>query len=187
VLLASVTPHAFFVGWPRRVILVESRMPNALCWSDGTITINTALLHNLKPSDDELAFVIAHEMAHAIRRHGREQASKNVLVGFGAALTGWLFGRRAADWAWLVGHLACLHMSRTDEEEADLVGMRIAAGAGFDPRAALTFLQRVPSADTRTPLDWLSTHPVRRERLRHIRDNLADATSLSTGERLRAS
>ena len=66
------------LGWPRRVILVKARTPNAFCWSDGTITVSTGLLHDLKPTDDELAFVIGHEMAHAIQRHARKQAGKNI-------------------------------------------------------------------------------------------------------------
>lgn len=172
----SVAHRGISPGWPHRVLLVEGRTPNAFCWSDGTITLNTALLHDLKLNDDELAFVIGHEMAHAIRRHGRDQARKNLLLGFGTALTSWLFGRRIADCTWLLGHLACLRMSRADEKEADLVGMRIAAGAGFDPRAAMTFLQRAAAVGTRTPLDWLSTHPLKQDRLRHIRHNLAEAT-----------
>jgi Zn-dependent protease with chaperone function len=81
-LLASVTSPGISsrVGWPRRIVLVEGRTPNAYCWSDGTITVNTALIDGLKPSDDELAFLIGHEMAHAIRRHVRQQASRNVLL-----------------------------------------------------------------------------------------------------------
>jgi predicted Zn-dependent protease len=145
--------------------------------------VNTALLHELKPTDDELAFVIGHEMAHAIRRHDRQQASRNMLLGFRATLTGWLLGCRTADWCRLFGQLACLQMSRTDEKEADLVGMRIAAGAGFDSRAALTFLRRAASSEARTFLDWLSSHPLKRERLRHVQDNLAEEKSKPRVER----
>jgi Zn-dependent protease with chaperone function len=92
------------LGWPCRVSLVKARTPNAFCWSDGTITVSTGLLHDLKPTD--VAFVIGHEMAHAIQRHARKQAGKNILLSFGAALSGWLFGLRAGDWTWPLGRLA---------------------------------------------------------------------------------
>jgi predicted Zn-dependent protease len=156
-------------------MLVEGRTPNAFCWSDGTIAIGAGLIHELKPTDDELAFVIGHEMAHAIRGHGQQQAGRNMLLGFGAVFIGALLGRRASDWAGFLGHLACLRMSRTDEKEADLIGMRIAADAGFDPHAAVTFLQRAARSETGTPLDWLSSHPLRRQRLGHLGHNLTEA------------
>jgi predicted Zn-dependent protease len=172
-LLASLGPGTRSVsGWPHRAILVHGNEPDALCWSDGTITLTTALLRTLNPTDDELAFVIAHEMAHAIRRHGREQGIRNVLLGVGSALTSCLFGRRAGDGTWLLGHLACQCMSRKEEEEADRVGMCIAANAGFDPEAALSLLARAAPAETLTPLDWFSAHPLRQERLRRIQANL---------------
>lgn len=175
-LLATIGPGTPATReWPRRVILVDARTPNAFCWSDGTISVNTGLLQALTPTDDELAFVIGHEMAHAIRGHGRDKTLENVLLGFASALAGFLFSRRAADWAWLFGNLACQRMSRNDEKEADRIGMWIAANAGFDPRAAFTFLEKVATPETRTPLDWFSTHPLRRERLRHIQANLMGA------------
>ena len=120
-------------AWPRRVVLVRSGRPNAYCRSDGTITINTGLLDNLRLTNDELAFVIGHEMAHAIRQHGRTRLGRNILLGLGSVLTGLLFGRRSAEWASLLGNLTSLRLSRSDEKEADLLGMRIAADAGFVP------------------------------------------------------
>jgi predicted Zn-dependent protease len=72
----------------------------------------------------------------------------------------------------LFGHLASLRVSRGDEKEADLLGMRLAADAGFDPKAALTLLQKASRSGTGTPLDWLSTHPLRTERLKYIGANL---------------
>jgi Zn-dependent protease with chaperone function len=128
--------------WPRRVVLVRSGRSNAYCRSDGTIVINTGLLDNLRLTNDELAFVIGHEMAHAIRQHGRTQLGRNILVGLGSVLTRLLFGRRSAELASLLGNLNSLRLGRSDEKEADLLGMRIAADAGFDPKAALTLWKK---------------------------------------------
>jgi Zn-dependent protease with chaperone function len=172
-LLATVGSGSGSVsGWPHRAILVPGNVPDALCWRDGTITLTTALLKTLNPTDDELAFVIGHEMAHAMRRHGREQGVRNVFLGLGTALASCLLGHRAGDWTWLLGHLACQRMSRKEEEEADRIGMCVAMNAGYDPAAALGLLARAASPETRTPLDWFSAHPLRRERLRRIQTNL---------------
>jgi predicted Zn-dependent protease len=170
-LLASMGPAASNL-LPCRIVLVEGAAANAFCWSNGTIGITKALLKETQPTDDELAFVIGHEMAHIIRQHGRNQTGKNVLLAMGTALGGMLFGRRGADVAWLLGKLACLGMSRGDEKEADLVGMTIAAKAGFDPGAALTFLRKTTKSKKSTFLDWLSTHPPGVERLRYIKESL---------------
>jgi predicted Zn-dependent protease len=184
-LLASVGPGSpSSSGWPRRAIVVRGQVPNAFCRSDGTISLSSALLEALNPTDDELAFVIGHEMAHAMRGHGREQALKNMSLGLGSALTGFLFGHRAGDWIWLLGQLVCQRMSRKDEKEADRIGMCIAANAGFDPRAALSLLERAAPPETRTPLDWFSTHPLKRERLRNIQANLMEAWTFRPGDKL---
>jgi predicted Zn-dependent protease len=170
-LLAVIGPRRGGRG-PRRVVLAESRVPNAFCCNDGTIVLNTGLLHALSLSDDELAFVIGHEMAHALRQHGRARLGKNLLIGLATGAARMLLGTRTAHVASLLGHLASQRMSRGDEKEADLLGVRLAADAGFDPKAAMTLLQRASRSETRTPLDWLSSHPLRAERLRYIREAL---------------
>ena len=97
---------------------------------------------------------------------------KNLLIGLATTAARMLFGTRSADVASLLGHLAFLRMSRGDEKEADLLGMRLAADAGFDPTAALTLLQKASTRETKTPLDWLSSHPLRAERLGYIHETL---------------
>ena len=97
---------------------------------------------------------------------------KNLLINLATTATRMLFGTRSAYVASFLGHLASLRMSRSYEKEADLLGMRFAADAGFDPKAALTLLQRASACETRTPLDWLSSHLLRAERLRYISENL---------------
>jgi predicted Zn-dependent protease len=171
-------------GWPCRVTLVNEETANAFCWKDGTVSVNRGLLELLNPTDDELAFVIGHEMAHAIQRHGSKQAIRNALLSLGTALTDSLFGRRAGEWVCLFGHLACLRTTRGQEIEADLIGMCIAADAGFDPQAALTFLEKAASPGTQMPFDWLSTHPLTRQRLNCIRAKL---TSTLRGSDLKES
>jgi Zn-dependent protease with chaperone function len=158
--------------WPRRVVLVRSGRSNAYCRSDGTIVINTGLLDNLRLTNDELAFVIGHEMAHAIRQHGRTQLGRNILVGLGSVLTRLLFGRRSAELASLLGNLTSLRLSRSDEKEADLLGMRIAADAGFDPEAALTLWKKAEQSGPHRALQWLTDHPAGTQRLRYLQANM---------------
>lgn len=159
--------------WPTRIVLVDAPAPNAFCWRDGTITLSTGLINTLALTGDELALVIGHEMAHGMRQHGRTQAGKNLLVGLGGALTELLFGGRAAHWAYACGHLASLRLCRNDERDADLLGMRIAADAGFNPEAAVTLWRKLAKLRLESPLPWLSTHPSSADRLRSIEANLA--------------
>jgi Zn-dependent protease with chaperone function len=167
--------------WPQRVVLVRSARPNAYCQSDGTITINTGLLDNLRLTDDELAFVIGQEMAHAIRQHARVQLGRKILVGLGSALTALLFGRRSAEWASLLGNLTSLRFSRSDEKEADLLGMQLAAEAGFDPEAALTLWRKAEQLDPHRALQWLTDHPSGAQRLQYLRASVRSIQACARG------
>jgi predicted Zn-dependent protease len=116
--------------------------------------------------------VIGHEIAHCIHGHVRTQVGKKLLLGIGTALGTLLFGTRAAQWAYVLGQLASLRLSRDDEKQADITGVRLASKAGFDPQAALSLWRKAERL--RAPLiPWLSDHPAAADRLANLRVILA--------------
>jgi predicted Zn-dependent protease len=160
--------------WKWEVNLIESPQRNAFCMPGGKIVFYTGILTSLKLTDDEVAMVMGHEMAHALREHARERMGKTAATGLGANLLGQLLG--LGDIGQTVtnygAQLLTLQFSRSDESEADLVGMELAARAGFDPRAGVTLWQKMAAASKGAPPQWLSTHPSGSSRIADIEANL---------------
>jgi predicted Zn-dependent protease len=118
--------------------------------------------------------VMGHEIAHALREHARERMGKNAATGIGASVITQLFGlgqigQTVTNYG---AQLLTLEFSRSDESEADLVGMELAARAGFDPRAGVTLWQKMGAANKGAPPQWLSTHPSGTTRIADIEANL---------------
>jgi len=137
--------------WNWEVNLIGSQQINAYCMPGGKIVFYTGLLNGLRLNDDEVAMVMGHEIAHALREHARERMAKsaatNGLARIGGALASvWLgVDPHLTDAVARSGaHLATLEFSREDESEADLVGMELAARAGFDPRAGVSLWKKCP-------------------------------------------
>ena len=148
-------------GWNWEVQLFGSNAINAFCMPGGKIGFYTGIIDKLKLTDDEIAMVMGHEMAHALREHSRERLAKNQLTGIGAGVLSAVLGlgdvgRTVMDYG---AQLTMLKFSRDDETEADLVGLDIAARAGFDPRAGITLWRKMGAASKNAPPQWLSTHP----------------------------
>ena len=159
--------------WQWEVILIGSRQINAFCMPGGKIAFYTGILDQLKLTDDEVAMVMGHEIAHALREHARERMAKNQLTQLGASLLGELVGGGRYTGAFqLGGNLLSLKFSRDDESESDVVGLDIAARAGFDPRAAVSLWQKMAAANSKTPLEFLSTHPAGDNRIKEIEKHL---------------
>ena len=137
---------------------------NAFALPGGKVGVYTGLL-NLAASDDEVAIVIGHEIAHVTARHGAERMSQGILVAAGGlVLDHQTQGRKNHD-LMLAGYGllstgGMLAFSRSHESEADYIGIRYASRAGYDPRAAVTFWQKMEkqSKGGRLPV-FLSTHP----------------------------
>ncbi|MCM5571520.1 M48 family metallopeptidase [Burkholderiaceae bacterium FT117] len=175
-------PHAVrfnerAVHWNWEVNLIASKQVNALCMPGGKIVFYTGILDTLKLTDDEVAIVMGHEIAHALREHGRERAGKGALaqgLTVGASILSQLFGFGdiGGQLASGAARLTMLKFGRDDEVEADLVGMDIAARAGFDPRAGIVLWQKMAAASKGQPPQWLSTHPSHETRIEEIRRNL---------------
>jgi predicted Zn-dependent protease len=130
--------------------------------------------------------VMGHEIAHALREHARERMAKNAATGIGASLISQYFGlgqigQTVTNYG---AQLLTLEFSREDESEADLVGMELAARAGYDPRAGVTLWQKMGAASKGAPPQWLSTHPSGKSRIADIQANLPKVMPLY--ERARA-
>src|SRR5262245_26031643 len=157
-------------GWAWEVNVISSPEVNAWCMPGGKIAFYTGILDKLKLTDDEVAAIMGHEIAHALREHGRERASQqlaqNTGIGLGAAVLG-IGG--VADMASLAADVTLsLPNSRGQETEADRIGVELAARAGYDPRAAVALWQKMNAlGDGQTP-QWLSTHPSAETRIRDL-------------------
>ena len=160
--------------WQWEVNLIGSTQVNAFCMPGGKIAFYSGILKQLQLTDDEVAMVMGHEIAHALREHARERMGKNAATGIGANLIGQLFGlgqigQTVTNYG---AQLLTLEFSRSDESEADLVGMELAARAGFDPRSGITLWQKMGAASQGAPPQWLSTHPAGSTRIADIEANL---------------
>ena len=165
--------------WKWEVNLIGSNQINAFCMPGGKIVFYTGILNTLQLSDDEVAMVMGHEIAHALREHARERMGKSTVTAGaarlgGALLSGWLgIDPRLTDTVAQQGaNLLTLKFGREDESEADMVGMDLAARAGFDPRAGVTLWQKMSAANRGAPPQWLSTHPSGNSRIAEIEANL---------------
>ena len=166
--------------WRWEINLIGSKQINAFCMPGGKIAFDYGMLDRLRLSDDEVAMVMGHEMTHALREHAREQMGKHLAtrgaIEIGSAILGLgNGGRLLAD---MGGQLLSLRFGRADETEADLVGLELAARAGYDPHAAITLWQKMAAANQRTPVELLSTHPSGPTRISDIQANLAKVEGL---------
>ncbi len=160
--------------WRWEVNLIGSKQINAFCMPGGKIAFYSGILDQLKLTDDEVAMVMGHEIAHALREHARERMGKNAATNIGAGVLGQLFGlgnlgQTLTNYG---AQLLTLQFGREDESEADLVGMELAARAGYNPRAGVTLWQKMAAANKGAPPQWLSTHPSGQSRIADIERNL---------------
>lgn len=168
--------------WRWEVNLIGSKDINAFCMPGGKIAFYTGILEQLKLTDDEAAMVMGHEMAHALREHARAQMAKsqatNIGLRLGAQLLG--LGELGNVAASLGGQLLSLKFSRGDESDADLVGLEMAARAGYHPQAGVTLWQKMSEATGGGGggLAFLSTHPSGPQRIRELEHNVPKVQSL---------
>jgi predicted Zn-dependent protease len=158
-------------GWKWEVHVITSDQLNAWCMPGGKMAVYTALIQKLKLTDDELAAIMGHEIAHALREHGRERVSQqlaaSLAVGVASAALG--LGQGGSQLADLVAQVTfTLPNSRLHEQEADRIGVELAARAGYDPRAAVSVWQKMTRADGGSPPQFLSTHPSPENRIKDL-------------------
>jgi predicted Zn-dependent protease len=160
--------------WKWEVSLIGSKQINAFCMPGGKIAFYYGILQRLELNDDEVAMIMGHEAGHALLEHAREQMGKNAATGLGVNLLSSLLGLGAVgDAALRMGsQLVSLKFSRDDESEADLVGMELAARAGYDPNAGVTLWQKMGKASEGAPPEFISTHPAGETRIADIQASL---------------
>ena len=160
--------------WKWEVNLIGSKQVNAFCMPGGKIAFYYGILDTLQLSDDEVAQVMGHEIAHALREHARERMGKSAatrgVIELGATLLGLGGGGRyLAD---MGGQLLSMKFGRDDESEADKIGLDLAARGGYHPRAGVTLWQKMGSANKGAPPQWLSTHPAGTTRIKDLEANI---------------
>jgi len=161
--------------WRWEVQLLKSPQLNAFCMPGGKIAFFSGILTRLALSDDEVAIVMGHEIAHALLEHARERMVKDAGTNVGLRLLAALFGLgNLGDLAAQASaQLLSLTFSRGDESEADALGLVLAARAGYDPRAGVTLWRKmVEAAGGKSPPRWLSTHPASSQRIQDIEARL---------------
>jgi predicted Zn-dependent protease len=152
--------------WQWEVNVLQSEQVNAWCMPGGKIAVYAGLVEKLKTTDDELAAVMGHEIAHALREHARERMGRQAMTGIGVAAIEILTGVQLGDAGQMLAQsMFVLPNSRENEQEADRIGVELAARAGYDPRAAVTLWRKMAGQGGGQPPQWLSTHPSHETRI----------------------
>ena len=167
--------------WHWEVNLLGSNQINAFCMPGGKIAFYTGILDQLKLTDDEVAMIMGHEMAHALREHARARIAKSqgtgTLLSLGAQLLG--LGQLGDVAASIGTQLLTLRFSREDETDADLVGLELAARGGYDPQAAVSLWQKMEqSGGGSSGPSFLSTHPSGPQRIQQLQANVPKVQGL---------
>ncbi|WP_231701620.1 M48 family metallopeptidase [Halopseudomonas salegens] len=162
-------------NWEWEVNVIENEQLNASCMPGGKILFFSGIVNRLELTDAEIAQIMGHEMAHALREHGREAVSRAYAAQAGTQVVGALLGlgestRQAADAAVQYGLM--LPHSRGNETEADLIGLELAARAGYSPEASISLWQKMAAASGGSPPAFLSTHPSPQGRIQTLRETI---------------
>jgi predicted Zn-dependent protease len=154
-------------------IIDEPDTVNAWAMAGGKMALYTGLVQKIKPTDDELAQVMGHEIAHALAKHSAEKMS--VAMATNLAITAVAVASDQSEWALTGAALAAalavqMPNSRQAESEADRIGIELAAKAGYDPRAAETLWRKMGEVGGGGMPEFLSTHPSPENRMKTLRD-----------------
>jgi len=152
-------------------VIDEPEMVNAWCMAGGRMAVYTGLIQKINPSDDELAQVMGHEIAHALAKHTAEKMSVSMATNMATTMIGSALNNNelALKGAAMAANVAIgLPNSRTAESEADRIGIEIAAKAGYNPNAAVTLWKKMGSNSGGSNFDFLSTHPAAEKRMKTL-------------------
>lgn len=165
-IVAQLPPQWRQTAW-EEAVFVDAE-PNAFALPGGKVGVNTGIF-TVARNQDQLAAVIGHEIGHVTERHHDERVTRQAMAQFGVnfaeVLVGSRYGNGAAQTTGQLGGAAAIGLfvlpnSRDQETEADVVGQRLMAGAGFDPRQAVELWRNMQQASSgNRPPKWLSTHP----------------------------
>jgi len=160
-------------GWNWGLQLIDSPIVNATCAPGGRITFYTGIINKLNLTDDEIAAIMGHEIAHAVREHGREQVSQalaqNLISNVALAAAGAGSAQSIDASNQIMQYILVLPNSRQNEKEADAIGLELAARGGYDPRAAITLWEKMSKESKgKNPPEFLSTHPSNENRIKDL-------------------
>lgn len=158
-------------SWHWEVNLIQSKELNAWCMPGGKIAFYSAIIDKLHLTDDEIAAIMGHEISHALREHGRERASEAMVGQAGLTALSLITGIQgpALDASNMVMQATfILPNSRTHEQEADRMGVELAARAGYNPYAAVKIWKKMSEISKNAPPEILSTHPSNASRIKDL-------------------
>lgn len=166
-----VTFRSDALAWRWEVNLETRDDLNAYCAPGGKIMFFTGIINKLNLTDDEIAAIMGHEIAHALREHGRERVSQAYAQNAGLNLVGAITGMSQGTSA-LLQQAAQIGLTlpngRGQESEADIIGLELLARAGYNPNAAVTLWQKMAAATGNSSGSFLSTHPGNAQRIRDL-------------------
>ena len=177
----SATYRSDATRWQWQVHLIQSDQLNAYVMPGGKIVFYSGIIDKLKLTDAEIAAIMGHEMAHALREHSREHMSRSVatssVIGIATAALGMSAGQ--AQMANIAGDIGLnLPHSRTQEAEADKIGLELMARAGYNPNAAITLWQKMQRHGGGSAPQFLSTHPNSENRIKNLQALMPAVTPL---------
>jgi predicted Zn-dependent protease len=162
-------------------LIEDDKQVNAWCMPGGKVAFYTGILPYTQ-GEDGMAVVMGHEVAHALARHGGERLSQTLLAQLGGLALSEAMGseptKTAQAWKQAVGigtQVGLLSYSRLHESEADQIGLILMAKAGYDPRTAVPFWERMAKSGKQKPPELLSTHPSDDRRIADIKRHLPAA------------
>jgi predicted Zn-dependent protease len=173
--IAAVSGHP---EWDWQFTVFQNDEPNAFALPGGKVGVYTGLFKAAK-DDAQLATVLGHEVGHAIARHGAERMSQGMLEQAGLAVLGVATGPAYAQLAAQAATLAViLPYSRTQESEADHIGLILMARAGYDPRESVQLWENFQKLGGSRPPEFLSTHPSEGTRIQRLQELMPEATQI---------
>ena len=165
--------------WNWEINVIDSELINAFCMPGGKIVVYSGLINKIDATNDELAAVIGHEIAHALREHGRERMSSALvqqvgILGFAIYLSnqeGSYLSKQAILQGVALGTTLffALPNSREQEREADDMGLELMAVAGYNPMAAVSLWRKMDAQSKSQPPEFLSTHPSNENRIEDLK------------------
>ncbi len=167
--------------------LIQSKEMNAFCLPGGKVAFYEGIMPVLQ-NEAAMAMVMGHEVAHAVARHGVQRMSQAMIVQGGMMATDELWAKKSENRQTIMAVFglgatvgAILPFSRSHESEADKLGLKYAAAAGYDPQESVSFWQRfakMTGAAGSKPPEFLSTHPSDNTRIEQLRELIPEALSV---------